>query len=196
MNAYNLYTLRAIIRAYPIRPAGIGALLHPASSIRQIPGVWDKPDCTLAGKNLSLNQIEHEIIRPVYGEPRIHLALVCAALSCPPLRKEAYRAQDLEEQFADQARRFIQDPTKHRIVPGQTVSLSSIFKWYGSDFIARFGAVLPMRLAPAERAVINYIKPFESNENRAWLEQGEYSVKHLPYNWGLNEAPKKAQTVL
>ena len=188
INAYNLYTLAAIIRAYPIHAKGMNALLYPAVSIRQIPGIWDQPECSILHQKFSLNQIEHEILRPRYQEPRIHLALVCAALSCPPLRNEAYRGGDLEAQFQDQARRFVQDPTKHLILPNRPIALSPIFKWYGSDFIARYGWEEPAQFSPAERAVLHFLRPFETAKNQAWLDSGKFSISYLPYNWSLNES--------
>lgn len=94
INAYNAFTLRLILDHRPL------------ASIRDIPSSerWDAVRWVLAGRTVSLNQIEHELIRPNFAEPRIHFALVCAAVGCPPLRTEAYTGAELEEQLTDQSR--------------------------------------------------------------------------------------------
>lgn len=93
-NAYNAFTLRLILDH------------HPVKSIKDIPAAqrWDAVRWTVGGQTWSLNQIEHEQIRPHFAEPRIHFALVCAAVGCPPLRNEAYRADDLDAQLDAQTR--------------------------------------------------------------------------------------------
>ena len=94
INAYNAFTLRLILDHYPV------------ASITDIPADqrWDAVRWRLAGETYSLNQIEHELVRPNFREPRIHFALVCAAVGCPPLRTEAYTGELLEEQLEGQTR--------------------------------------------------------------------------------------------
>ena len=126
-------------------------LAYPKSSIQQIPGRWDKVQWLVMGQKLTLDRIEHAILRggdpalvATYGpfhEPRIHLALVCAAMGCPPLRNEPYAGERLDAQLDDQVRRFLRNPQKFRIDRGNgRVYLSSIFKWFGGDFIKKYGA--------------------------------------------------------
>ena len=79
------------------------------------------------------NEIEHEILRPVFKDARIHFAVNCAAKSCPPLANRAYHADNLEEMLDQQTRSFINDPKFNRLAPAQ-LELSHIFDWYGSDF--------------------------------------------------------------
>ena len=139
-NAYNALTLEAIVDHYPIRATGLKSLLYPENSIRQIPGVWDKLKFGILGRELTLDAIEHSILREKFEEQRIHLALVCAARGCPQLRNEPYDGAKLDEQLDDQARRFFADPAKFRLDRDKaTVFLSPIFKWYGQDFVKRYG---------------------------------------------------------
>ena len=126
IDAYNAFTLRLILDHRPV------------ASIKDIPSGkrWDDRRWTLAGETLSLNQIEHERIRPRFREPRIHFALVCAARSCPPLRAEAYVGQRLEAQLADQTRRVHSDERWVRFDPASgTLQLTKLYDWYGSDFL-------------------------------------------------------------
>src|SRR5574341_700013 len=126
LNAYNAFTLRLILEHRPL------------ASIKDIPSGrrWDDRRWRLAGETLSLNQIEHERIRPRFQEPRVHFALVCAARGCPPLRAEAYVGARLEAQLADQARRVHSDTRWLRFDPASlTLHLTRLYDWYGSDFL-------------------------------------------------------------
>jgi hypothetical protein len=164
INAYNAFTLQLILEE------------QPRESIREIErddqGPWDIPFIRIRGKLYTLNQIEHQIIRTEFSEPRIHMALVCAARSCPPLRTEAYRGRTLEEQLEDNTRRFLADSTQNRYDPeSATVSLSEIFSWFAEDFVAVYGSV--------EQFIRRYY-PIEPGQ--------ELQLKYLPYDWSLNRA--------
>jgi len=153
INLYNAATLHVVIQHYPVK------------SIRDIgggKGPWDQKLVSLFGKRISLNALEHEVIRPRYQEPRIHFALVCAAIGCPSLRSEAYTAEQLEQQLADQTKLFLADTTRNRI-EGTTLWLSPIFDWYGSDFPG---------------GVSEWVKPWLGSAKR---------VKFTEYDWSLNE---------
>jgi len=189
INAYNALTLTAIINHYPIQPVLSESFLIPRKSIRQIPGVWDELRFMVIRQQLTLNQIEHEILRKQFDEPRIHMALVCAANSCPPLRNEPFDGDRLESQLQDQARRFASDPSKFRIDRARRrVLLSSIFKWYGEDFVSTYGtdADFPGHNA-VERSVLNFIGWHLDAKNRDYLIKGRYRVEYLDYDWSLNE---------
>ena len=141
INAYNALTLRVIIDNYPIKASFFSALRFPQNSIRQIKGVWDEIQFPVMGRNMTLDNIEHDTLRSQFDEPRIHVALVCAALGCPPLRNEPYISAKLESQLDDQARRFFKDPGKFRVDREEgRVYLSSIFKWFGGDFVKAYGS--------------------------------------------------------
>jgi hypothetical protein len=127
INLYNAATLKLIVDHYPV------------TSIRDIGGFfrgpWNQPVVRLFGNAVTLNHLEHDIIRRQYNEPRIHMALVCAAKGCPPLRGEAYVAGKLEEQLDHQSNLFLSGPNGMRIDRDSgTVYLSPIFKWYEADF--------------------------------------------------------------
>jgi hypothetical protein len=180
INLYNAATLKLIIDHYPVK------------SIKDIgnffKGPWDQPAVTLFGKTITLNHLEHGILRKQYSEPRIHMALVCAAKGCPPLRSEAYLAEKLEDQLSDQSRRYLLSPAGLGIDRGEkTVYFSSIFKWYGEDFIAMYSPTSGFTgLDKTERAVANFCCAFLVPADRDFLSAGGYSVKYLDYDWSLN----------
>lgn len=189
INAYNGLTLTAIIDNYPIKSSFFRSRIYPKNSIRQISGVWDKKKFNVMGKNRTLEHIEHDILRKQFEEPGIHVAMVCAAMGCPPLRNKPYVGDRLEEQFDDQTRRFLSDPKKFNIDrEGGKVSLSPIFKWFGSDFISKYGLekTLP-RLSKSETAVINYLSRIPEEGDRDYLVKGNFKIKYLSYDWSLNE---------
>ncbi len=189
LNAYNALTLKAIIDHFPIRASLFKSLVYPRNSIRQIPGVWDGLRFPVMGKQMTLDEIEHGVLRKEFNEPRIHLALVCAALGCPPLRTEPYEGAKLDRQLDDQARVFLANPKKFRIDRGQgTVYLSPIFKWFGGDFVKTFGTDQAFKaFSPEERAVLNFITPHLAAADRDYLLQGKYAISYLDYDWSLNE---------
>ena len=123
INLYNATTLRLILDH------------HPVASIQDIHGgkPWDQPIVKFGDRTVSLNQLENEIIRPTFKEPRIHFAVNCAAKGCPPLRNEAFVANRLEAQLQEQTREFVNDD-RYNSVDGQMLRLSRIFDWYGEDF--------------------------------------------------------------
>lgn len=109
LNIYNGLTLKAIIDNYPIKSSFFKARLYPKNSIRQISGVWDKLKFTVMGREMTLDEIEHKTLRKNFNEPRIHVALVCAAMGCPLLRNELYTGDKLDVQLNDQTHRFLQN---------------------------------------------------------------------------------------
>lgn len=123
INAYNAFTLKLIVDNYPLK------------SIMDLEGgkVWDKKWVNLANKLYSLNEIEHDIIRPQFNEPRIHFAVNCAAASCPPLAAQAYSADNLESLLAERTKSFIND-SQYNQISTSGAEVSKIFDWYGSDF--------------------------------------------------------------
>jgi hypothetical protein len=180
INLYNATTLKLIIDHYPV-----GSIKDIGSFFR---GPWDQPVVRLFGNTITLDNLEHDILRKRYREPRIHMALVCAAKSCPPLRSEAYVASKLEAQLDDQSRRFLTGPTGLRIDrSGKAVYFSSIFKWYGKDFIAKYSPASGFSgLDKTERAIANFCSRYLSASDDDYLKAGGYSVKYLDYDWSLN----------
>lgn len=168
INAYNAFTLRLIIRHYPIESIKDITLV----SIPFVSSPWDLKFIQIENATYDLNHIEHTIIRKRFHEPRIHFALVCAAVSCPKLRREAYAANELEEQLQAQALDFINDTSKNEII-GSSLTLSKIFWWYGGDF-------------KENGSVAEYVNQFTQTE----VSSGA-SIDHLDYNWSLNDQSKE-----
>lgn len=189
INAYNSLTLKVIIDHYPVKASLIGSLRYPSSSIRQIPGVWKKITFQVMERDLTLDHIEHEILRKEFNEPRIHMALVCAALSCPFLNQEPYEGARLDQQLDDQTVRFLSESSNFRIDRNRNrVLLSSIFEWFGEDFIDLFGPESGYSgHSSQERAVLHFISRFLSDQDSNFLASGSYRVRYLDYDWTLND---------
>jgi len=131
INAYNIFAIKMVLDHWPVKS------IKDASS--WLKPVWDKPVGIIDGKEVTLGMLEHEILRPM-GEPRIHFAIVCASLSCPDLRQEAYRADVLHEQLQDQAIQFLNNDAKGLIINNDVIRVSKIFDWFEEDFVSYGGA--------------------------------------------------------
>lgn len=123
INAYNAFTVKLILDHYPV------------SSIMDIENgnPWDVKWINIGGETYSLNQIEHSILRPQFKDARIHFAVNCAALSCPPLHNRAWTAKNLEQNLEQQTKKFINN-SKYNTIDTGTVKVSKIFDWYKEDF--------------------------------------------------------------
>ena len=128
------------------------------------------------------------MLRKDFNEPRIHVALVCAAMSCPPLRNEPYLPEQLDAQLDDQTVKFASSPHGFSLdQEDKRVYLSSIFKWYGQDFEQTYGIKTKFNGNNKQRAVLNYFAPVLDLESQKFLEQEDYKVKYLDYDWSLNK---------
>ena len=166
------------IDAYNVLAIDVVVVRQPAKSIRDVGNllrpVWRYEAGRIGGQAYSLDAIEHEILRPM-GDPRIHAAIVCASLSCPPLRRAPFRGSDLEASLDDQMRRFLADPRKGARLDGDTLWLSRIFDWFEDDFDAVGGV----------RAFVGPHLPAEiQSALRARPEPPR--IRHLDYDWSLN----------
>jgi hypothetical protein len=189
INAYNGLTLKAIVDHYPIEPSFVASLRFPKNSIRQIPGAWDKLEFRVMGSAMTLDGIEHSRLRTDFNEPRIHVALVCAAMGCPPLRNKPFVAKRLDAQLDDQTTRFLNNPEKFRIDHSEgRVYLSSIFDWFGGDFVKSYGTDTEFKKhSKDERAVLNFISNYLSKTDADYLSSADYDIEYLDYDWSLNE---------
>jgi len=189
INAYNALTLKTIVDHYPIKASFFASFAYPKNSIRQISGVWDEITHPVLGERMTLDQIEHQVLRKKFNEPRIHMALVCAAMGCPPLRNEPYTGDKLDAQLADQTRTFLSNPAKFRIDrENGKVYLSSIFKWFGEDFIPDYAPEMGFSgHDDKERAVLNFIASNRPAQDSDFLRTGTYEIEYLDYDWSLNE---------
>ena len=166
INTYNILAAKMVADRFPIK-----SIKDAGSFFNK---VWKKPAGHVAGKERTLNEIEHEILRKM-DEPRIHVAIVCASVSCPDLRLEAFKADSLNEQLNDQMTRFLQSPEKGMRIDKNSnrVYLSSIFKWFDDDFESRGG-------------VLKFISGYVSPEAAKALSNSRIDVSYLDYNWGIN----------
>ena len=193
INAYNAFTIKAIIDHYPIKRSFtlVGIFYAPSDSILQIKGVWTKLQFRALGNMVTLEEIEHETLRKKFNEPRIHMAINCASISCPDLRNEAYTPEKLEEQLADASINFVNNPDKGVYVNEQSgkVKLSKIFKWFGDDFINNYGSKkLFNNYSLKENAVLNFTSDYiESEEVKEYLMNNKLKIGYLGYDWHLNE---------
>jgi hypothetical protein len=165
INAYNAFTLRLILDHTPL------------DSIRDIPAEqrWDAVRWNLAGRVLSLNQIEHEEVRPMFREPRIHFALVCAAVGCPPLRREAYVGARLDEQLDEQAVRVNGDERWIRYDRGSgKLEVTSLYEWYRGDFEQVAGTIL------------DYVARYRADLATELDDGDPPALEFLDYDWSLN----------
>jgi hypothetical protein len=156
INAYNIFTIKLISDNYPVK------------SIKDIKQPWDKKFIPIDGKLLSLNQIEHDIIRKM-NEPRIHFALVCAAVSCPKLYNKAFIPENLDKDLTKLTKEFLEDTIKNSIAE-EHVEISKIFQWFTGDFKTK------------ELSLIDFLNLYTDIQISA-----KAKVKFKEYNWSLNE---------
>jgi hypothetical protein len=189
LNAYNGLTLKVIIDNYPIKASFLRSRIYPKNSIRQIAGVWDEISFNVMGRKLTLEHIEHKILRVKFNDPRIHMAMVCAAMGCPPLRNEPYGGAKLDEQLDGQARRFLANSAKFNIDRSEgRLYVSPIFKWFAEDFAKRYGPESNLGgRDKRESAVLNFIASYLPEADKKYVLTGSYDVEYLTYNWSLNE---------
>ena len=167
INAYNAFTVQLIVDNYPV------------ASIRDIGGFLKKPWSIeffnlLDGKAKTLDTIEHQLLRPVYKDIRIHAAVNCASISCPQLRGEAYSGARLNEQLEAQMRLWLADASRNQFAAASgAVKVSKIFDWYVQDFVAWGGGV---------REVLTRYGPPQA---KAALSRAS-TIGYLDYNWQLN----------
>ena len=181
INIYNAGVLASIVDNYPLSRGSLTGLAFPSNSIWQIPRVFKRKSHGVAGVAYSLDAIEHEILRPNFREPRLHMALVCAARSCPPLRSEPYRAEILDAQLNDQARQFLGDRQRGLQIDRESrrIEVSAIFKWFGEDFAAG---------KDQTRGVLNFISQHVDAKTRLELaSMRQPRIVYLDYDWTLNE---------
>jgi len=179
INAYNAFAVEKILARYP-----------DIRSILDFGKIFGNPFqdrfFSLFGREFSLDMIEHDTIRTkgVYDDPRIHFAVNCASVGCPMLREEAYVAARLDSQLEEQTRRFLADRTRNRFASAaNALEVSEIFKWYSVDFtsgLKGFGS--------REQFFARYAELLADNpEHRQIILEQKAEIRHLDYDWGLND---------
>lgn len=177
INAYNSLTLKSIVDQTPLKP-----------SIKDITGVWRLRKHPINQQQKTLNEIEHDVLRVDFDEPRLHAAIVCAAISCPPLRNEAFTGEMLDAQLDEQVTQWLARPDGLEIdKEAGEVKVSKIFSWFGGDWIPSYGVDSGFTGSKEEQAVLNFISQYVSEEDRAYLEAGDYQVSYFDYDWTLNK---------
>ena len=165
INAYNAFTLQLIVEHWPV------------DSIMDIPEDkrWEHRRWDLGGRKYSLNEIEHQVIRKRFDEPRIHFVLVCAAVGCPPLRREAYVDDRLDAQLADQTRYVHDHETWYRFDRRRGVlHLTKLYDWYAGDF------------TPKTDGVLDYVARYDPHLRQALAADRDLKIAWIEYDWALN----------
>jgi hypothetical protein len=170
INAYNAFTIKLIVDNYPVQ------------SIKDLGGFlkspWKKEFFTLFGKQTHLDGIEHDMIRKKFDEPRIHFAVVCASIGCPPIQKFAFKASEMEKQFKIATKTFLMDTKKNSYdKKKKKLRLSKVFKWYGDYFNKKYGSYLKFISTRITEDKGLQKKIANDKVNSSWNS----------YDWGLNE---------
>lgn len=185
INAYNACMLKRVVEHYPIEPAGglrglrNRAAGRPANSVWQIKDVFTGPHCPVAGTLRSQDEIEHEIIRPM-GDPRIHFAVNCAAISCPPLVAEAYDGAVLDRQLDQRVAEFMADPAHFSVsVVGRrpVARTNKVLDWFKEDF-------------GGEAGVLSFLAGYAEGATREALQHPDVRLEFFDYDWTLNDTAK------
>ena len=166
INLYNIFAVKMALDHYPVKSIrDIGSFFNP---------VWDKTVGVVGGKEITLSEIEHDILRKM-EEPRIHAAIVCASISCPDLRKDVYTSKNLDAQLDDQVKRFLENRGKGlRIERSEgRIWLSSIFKWFKEDFDSSGG-------------VVEFVVKHVPDRDQKYLKGKKFKISYLDYDWRLN----------
>jgi hypothetical protein len=186
INAYNAWMVALVLDHYPIRGTDPA---WPSASVRQVEGIFKQEKGLFAGRRLSLDEIEHEIIRKRFDEPRIHFALVCAAASCPKLRSEAYTGERLDGQLDAQVLDFLAVPEKNQFdLDAGVARLSPIFDWFAEDFADAPGQTEALKRAAGKHAgALAFLTGYRHGKVRRAALEGGLRVELLPYDWTLND---------
>lgn len=176
LNAYNARVLQELATAWPVK------------SIMDIPGVFKTRTFVLAGRSLTLDQLENEIIRPQFREPRVHFALNCGAVSCPPLQNRAFTGATVRNQLEQARDQFMRTPEAFQVeVASKTVTASKIFEWFGGDFVAISRTTQPRPPFTLEQtAVLNYLHLYTTLSDMRTVLEGTPRLVFREYNWGVN----------
>ena len=175
INAYNAFTVELILTKYPDLKS-----IKDLGSFVQSP--WKKKFFSLLGEERHLDWIEHEQLRPLYKDPRVHAAVNCASIGCPALRNEAFTAAKLEAQLEDGMQRFLADHTRNRVREG-TLEVNAIFKWFKEDFEQGQRGFAKVEDVFSKYATSLSDKPEEQTQ----LRNKALPVTHLDYDWSLND---------
>ena len=176
INAYNAFTLDSILGTYEGNPA------RPVASIRDIPEVFSRKTHVVGGYKLSLDDLEHGLIRPLFKEPRIHFVVNCASVSCAPLPPEALSGARLDAQLESAVRGTLSSPDYLRLENGK-LKVTKLLDWYGSDFVTE-------GFRGAEKNLPRYLRKYAGEEVVRFIDAagGDPPFDFMDYDWALNRA--------
>ncbi len=167
INAYNALVIKGVIDHYPTKSV---------RKVKWFGGFFSRLKFQAAGETYTLNQIEHDIIRVEFVDPRIHFALVCASASCPPLENSVYLPETIEEQLDAVTLKFVTNPEKVRLDRAKRrVYLSKIFKWYKKDFTEGYDGVA------------DFLADYLPTEDADFVLSKDVKFHYLDYDWTLND---------
>ena len=174
INAYNALTVDLVADHFPL------------ASIRDLDGgeVWKARHFTVAGRSITLDAIEHQILRPL-GDPRIHFALNCAAIGCPTLRAQAFKTESMDAQLEQASREWVSTQGIQIDRPNQQLRVSKIFDWYADDFVPATGQTIP-NVDARHQGFLQFIALQMEEADAQWIRQGGYELVFLAYDWQLN----------
>ena len=179
IDVYNAHVVALVLDSYPIESVeDLGSESAPVWKKRFI----DLPAHHPSGKpgKLSLDDVEHGILRAQFADARIHAAINCAAEGCPPLRAEAYVASKLSKQLDEQCRAWVADRARNRFDrENGRAELSKVFEWFAADFERDAGSVLA------------WIARFAPEADAEWIRAAKPKIAYLPYSWKLNDVPRR-----
>ena len=175
INVYNASTIQLIVSH---RETESIRNINKVLGFLQLKGPWSEPMVRAAGRQLTLDDVNHSIIRREFGEPRIHFALTCAAMGCPPLRSEAYTGERLLEQLNEQARAFLAESPKKNRFESPVFNLSPILTAYSTDF------------GPTMRDLVRSVAPYMKGVDSAALKRERPPVRTTRFDWTLNSQAK------
>jgi hypothetical protein len=187
LNAYNALVLRTVIDRYPIDGK---SPLYPANSIRQIPGAFESVKHQVAGRSLTLDEIEKTVL-PEFHDPRVYFALGRGAVGSGRLRSEAFAADRLEAQLTDVATECARRSECVQIDQNRNqVLVSPVFSWRERDFSAAYAGAASSRFSgrsPVERAALAYLEPKLFGLEQEFLTRDAFDMKFLDFDWSLND---------
>ena len=185
INAYNAAVLKTVLEYYPIATVSDVEPPKLLFFMSDRSGFFYFQKLEFGGEEINLYDLEHDIVRKRFADPRIHFALNCASLGCPRLPQRAFSAENLEAELESETRRFVNEERNVRIDhEQQVIHLSSIFSWYDSDFLDWYG----QRYPKPEPALLDYISLYLPSEKAAGLTaSASYEIRVIPYDWGLND---------
>lgn len=186
LNAYNALVLQTVVNHYPIQGR---AAAYPANSIRQIPGAFEKTTHSVAGKSLTLDQIETTALAEL-ADPRVYLALGRGAVGSGRLRSEAFSAKNVDRQLDDARKQFATTPRWVKIeMVGGRVSVSPILSWRSAAFIKEYAddSFDLAKREPIELAVIGFLRPHLLDAEEAFIKKNTFQLAYEPFDWRLND---------